>query len=109
MTEPTLGPWRPEGPDEFGDYNILHPANSLAVAAVVSNLRPAAVVRADAHLIAAALDMYEVLKAALDRSDEKEREGIVRSERGQELYEQGRAAIAKAEGRTSGRGERLAK
>lgn len=50
----TKGPWHAEGPDMFGDFNILHPADSLAVAAVVSNLRPAEEVAANARLIESA-------------------------------------------------------
>lgn len=57
----TEGPWRAEGPDPFGDLNILHPADALAIAAVVSNMRPAEEVVANAHLIAAAPELYDAL------------------------------------------------
>lgn len=58
----TPGPWRAEGPDHFGDHNILHPADSLAVAAVVSNMRPAGEVAANARLVAAAPTMLAALR-----------------------------------------------
>lgn len=32
-------PWRADGPDEFGDYNILPSGDNCAVAAVFSNMR----------------------------------------------------------------------
>lgn len=58
----TLGPWVASGPDEFGDYNIQGSDGSLAIAAVVSNLRQPAEVQANARLIAAAPDMLEALE-----------------------------------------------
>lgn len=100
------GPWRSEGPDPFGDYNILHPADSLAVAAVVSNLRPARVVQANAQLITAAPELYEALKAALHHlheiDSERQREAHKRGDRYYGLPALGKAedAITKAEGRT---------
>ena len=54
MGEFTKGPWRKDGPDMFGDFNILHQADSLAVAAVVSNLRQPGEVEANASLVTAA-------------------------------------------------------
>ncbi len=42
----------------FGDFNILHNADALAVAAVVSNMRYPQEVAANAALIAAAHDGY---------------------------------------------------
>jgi hypothetical protein len=59
-------PWRAEGPDPFGDYNILHPADSLAVAAVVSNMRPDIEVKANAALIIRAVNSHDDLVAALE-------------------------------------------
>lgn len=61
MTEAkhTSGPYRAEGPDEFGDYNILHDGDALAVAAVVSNMRPADEVAANASLFGAAPELLE--------------------------------------------------
>lgn len=61
----TPGPWRVEGPDMFGDFNILHPADALAVAAVVSNMRPADEVLANANLVAAATELFEAAALAL--------------------------------------------
>jgi len=58
-------PWRAEGPDMFGDFNILHPADSLAVAAVVSNMRPGAEVQGNADLIIRAVNSHDDLVAAL--------------------------------------------
>lgn len=59
MTGYTEGPWRADGPDGFGDFNILHDANALAVAAVISNMRQPSEIEANARLISAAPDMYE--------------------------------------------------
>lgn len=61
----TPGPWRAEGPDMFGDFNICHPADALAVGAVVSNLRAPEQVAANAALIAAAPALYAALEYAL--------------------------------------------
>lgn len=57
----TPGPWRCEGPDDFHDFNILHNGDSLAVAAVVSNMRDLPQITANANLIAAAPEMLEAL------------------------------------------------
>ena len=59
--------------DEFGDHNIVRAYESglpmeedrLAIAAVVSNLRPADEVAANARLIAAAPDLLEALGKAV--------------------------------------------
>lgn len=63
MAEATQGPWTAEGPDDFGDYNIL-PGNgeSAAVAAVVSNLRPDDEVRANAAVVAASWQAIKALQ-----------------------------------------------
>lgn len=61
----TPGPYSAEGPDMFGDYNIFHPADALAVAAVVSNMRPADEVAANAALFSAAPDLLEALREIL--------------------------------------------
>ena len=66
----TPGPFWAEGPDEFGDYNILHKGNSLAVAAVVSNMRAPRTVKAYADLLAAAPDLLGALEAAIRELDE---------------------------------------
>lgn len=50
----TAGPWAAEGPDQFGDYNIIAQGVTLAVGAIVSNLRPAAEVKANALMAAGA-------------------------------------------------------
>ena len=56
----TEGNWVAEGPDMFGDYTI-GPVDDLAVAAVISNLRPPEIVAGNARLITAAQDLYEAL------------------------------------------------
>lgn len=60
----TPGPWRADGPDWAGDFNILHPADSLAIGAVVANLRPPEEVEANAMMAAAAPEMFDALKVA---------------------------------------------
>ncbi|WP_414462927.1 hypothetical protein [Hyphomicrobium sp. DY-1] len=62
----TAGPWFAEGPDEFGDFNIHHPADRLAVAAVVSNLRPPSEVAANAAFIVRAENSFQLLIEALE-------------------------------------------
>ena|SRR3989304_752122 len=64
----TPGPWRAEGPDPFGDWNILHDGDALAIGAVVSNMRPAFEVAANARLEAAAPQLYEALKGIVTES-----------------------------------------
>ncbi|MCV4287757.1 hypothetical protein OH708_07540 [Pseudomonas capsici] len=63
----TPGPWSHQGPDDFLDFNILHPGDSLAVAAVVSNMRELPEIAANAKLIAAA---PELLEALIDLADD---------------------------------------
>jgi hypothetical protein len=46
-------PWRADGPDGLQDFNILHSGDSLAVAAVISNMREPPEIEANARLIAA--------------------------------------------------------
>jgi hypothetical protein len=94
-SEYTPGPWSHSGADDFGDYNIVHPADALAVAAVISNMRPPIEVLANARLIAAAPDMYEVLKALLEPPLS------LRWSAGKlgRALEAARVALAKAEGR----------
>jgi hypothetical protein len=86
----TPGPWRFEWPDMFGDCNILHRADSLAVGAVVSNMRPEGEVVANARLIAAAPDMLAALKEA--------RAQVAHLTGKTAVVERINAAIAKAEG-----------
>lgn len=72
----TPGEWRKEGPDPFGDYNILPPApENLAIAAVVSNLRSpeevyanACVFTAASQLLAAAEKVLAHLNARIDQA-----------------------------------------
>lgn len=65
MTHTKL-PWHAEGPDMFGDYNIIGPENVLAVGAVVSNLRPAEMTKANADLIITAVNSHDGLLEALE-------------------------------------------
>ena len=67
----TRGPWTIEGPDQFGDFNIHHPADRLAIGAVVSNLRPSEEVAANAHFIVAACNAYEPMREVLANLSDK--------------------------------------
>lgn len=72
QAERTPGPWTIEGPDQFGDYNIHHPADRLAIGAIVSNMRPAEEVAANARFIVEAVNAYtstEALRSALARCE----------------------------------------
>jgi hypothetical protein len=60
----TAGPWSAEGPDDFGDFNILHRGDSLAVAAVVSNMRHPHIVSANAMIVASAPELFDMLLQA---------------------------------------------
>lgn len=62
----TQGDWRSEGPDMFGDYNIIPIRQVSAVAAVVSNLRSVDEVAANARLVAAAPKLVRLLEECLD-------------------------------------------
>ena len=64
--EHTPGPYRADGPDMFGDYNILHDGGALAIAAVVQNLRDKDEVAANAALFSASSEMLEALECLLD-------------------------------------------
>ena len=101
-TKFTPGPWR-ASLDDFGDYAIQPAGQELAVAAVVNGdarglLGEASEHAANAHLIAAAPEMYEALQAIdwsavllwRDRGDEVVSEEAIKAVR---------AALAKAEGR----------
>lgn len=60
----TPGPWKADPADMFGDHNVTLKDTSeccLAIAAVVSNLRPAEEVAANANLIAASPELYDAL------------------------------------------------
>ena len=61
----TPRPWRAEGPDFFGDYNIEGPPPDFAIGAVVSNMRKEAEVAANAELIIRAVNAHEALVEAL--------------------------------------------
>ena len=74
----TKGPWWHRRPDPFGDYTISHDGDTLAVAAVVSNMRPPEQVRANADLIAAAPDLYEALEIVRDADEDCRRDGLPR-------------------------------
>lgn len=67
QTKHTPGPWRADGPDGFQDFNILHGGDSLAVAAVISNMREPPEIEANASLIAAAPDLLAALQRAVSR------------------------------------------
>lgn len=68
MTDHTNVPWKSEGPDQFGDYNIVNGEANLAIAAVVSNLRPAAEVAANAAFIVKAVNSHDALVKALENA-----------------------------------------
>ena len=53
-----------DGPDEFGDYTISRVNEALAVAAVISNMRPARVTEANARRLVAAWNACRGLKTA---------------------------------------------
>jgi hypothetical protein len=89
----TPGPYRAEGPDRFRDFNILHDGDSLAIGAVVSNMRAPEEVKANADLLAASFDLYEVLDEILTYS------GGANNALGDEyVMERAHAALAKARG-----------
>lgn len=59
----TPGPWTAEGPDAYGDFNILPAHETLAIGAVVRNgVRPNAVTAANARLVAAAPELLDFVK-----------------------------------------------
>lgn len=72
----TRGPWKADGPDPFGDYNVIFSDNEndcRAILAVVSNLRCPGMVAANARraarlpeLEAALIEAVGVLKEARD-------------------------------------------
>lgn len=66
MSGHTALPWRSQGPDMYGDYNILHETDALAVAAVVSNMRPHVEVWENAALLVRACNNHESMVAALE-------------------------------------------
>jgi hypothetical protein len=57
-TKHSAGPWRVDGPDCYGDYNILPAGEELAIGAVVRNgFRSDEETAANAHLVGAAVDL----------------------------------------------------
>lgn len=110
----TPGPWKAEGPDWAGDYNITPPHEEAVVAAVISNVRPASEVEANARLIAIAPEMAdeivrlralnaELLEASRKFVVAQDGEGdddILNMLNYGEAVDALRALIAKAEGRT---------
>jgi hypothetical protein len=102
-------PWRIEGPDMFGDYNILPPKKLdelLAIGAIVSNLRPRDVVAANASIIVLAVNSHYALMEALEgilAAEEDFREGLPQEWEGDPLYDacqRARAALSAAKGET---------
>ena len=84
----TIGPWNAEGPDEFGDWNIHPPHQRAVTAAVISNVRDAEEVEANAHLVAAAPEMLAALEGVMEMACFREATG--------ERWEKVRDAISKA-------------
>lgn len=72
MAEHTPTPWAMSDADMFGDYNIQSAdgvrtgENMLAIAAVVSNLRPANEVHANARHIVHCVNVHDDLVKALE-------------------------------------------
>ena len=60
-------PWSIEGPDQFGDYNIHGQEKRLAVGAVVSNMRPPIVTKANADLIVTAVNAFHNYEGDLSK------------------------------------------
>ena len=93
----TPGPWVAEEADFFGDHNIIladSAGDSSAIAAVVSNLRPALEVANNARLIAAAPDLLDSLSEIFDYAG-----GADSALHDEYVMDRARAAIAKAEGK----------
>lgn len=68
----TPGPWAADKADMFGDHNVVR-GNSddlSAIAAVVSNMRPANEVFANARLIAASPTLLEALIQAAEEIED---------------------------------------
>ena len=101
----TPGPWVVDGPDMFGDFNIVlanRESDSRAIAAVVSNLRDPAEVAANACLNAAAPELLEALDWALAEIEGRTRYDTTcpynADEQRDNCLTLARAAIAKARG-----------
>lgn len=63
-------PWHADGPDMFGDYTIQPAGEVLAVAAVVSNMRPPEEVAANAELLIRSVNSHHELIEALTEARE---------------------------------------
>lgn len=101
MTKHSPGPWHCEGPDCFGDFNIIPAVTSLAIGAVVQNgFRSAEETAANAHLVGASSDLYEAIVMVRDADNDCKADGLPT------ILPAARAkidaAIAKAEGRSNG-------
>ena len=92
MTKPafTPGPWEYD-PDTPISHDIYGGKKGFHICAATSGFSEKGMTEANAHLIAAAPDMYEALKAALERGSMNE----------QPDWHLIRTAVAKAEGRDS--------
>ncbi len=63
MTHHTPGPWSAEGPDCYGDFNVVPAHEALAIGAIVRNgMRPDEETAANARLAAAAPEMRDILE-----------------------------------------------
>jgi hypothetical protein len=93
----TPGPWRAEGPDWIGDYNVIPPGDGFAVAAVVVNRRPAPEVAANARLIAAAPDLLDLAEQIVELTDGTFHEGD-RLRNLERMGREAREAIARIKG-----------
>lgn len=94
----TPGPWVAEEADFFGDHNIIladSAGDSSAIAAVVSNLRPALEVANNASLIAAAPEMAEALRELRDNN----RKGVTGS-KARDTWTKVNAILASIEGKS---------
>lgn len=97
----TPGPWNVEGPDWYGDFNIVPSHEALAIGAVVRNgMRDQGETEANARLISAAPDLLEALRE-LFATVKGECPRLLDEDRGANphLYSSIVDAIAKAEGR----------
>jgi len=103
----TAGPWIASEADWFGDHNIQSKegvetdTDHLAIAAVVSNLRPADEVAANAYLISAAPTLAEALARLLPRmgqADHLPDDAVIPVDMTMAEIRQARAALALARG-----------
>lgn len=93
----TPGPYKAHPVDMFGDYTIVIDDNqndTLAIAAVISNMRPSDEVAANAALFGATHDLLTALEEMLSQFDADE----FGSEGQMQACSKARAAIARALG-----------